>query len=260
MQERASAIPSYGLDIGKYTLGVRGQVCASKTTTAWARLASGIASFHELPAVGTRGTSITGLAGCINADLESGPVALGFEAPMWLPIARRHKESLQLFKGRFPKEDECTRQWYLNGGAAAALKALSLGIMLLSLVRNDNPGVRLTTQPNCGAQNTIVLFEAFVTAEEFKLAGYRPSGITEHEWDAFLASLAWGALHKSFSVPARITPLLLHAAGSEPSEALSIWKTIASNVPSLPPVDGPPDCDVVALAEMKSPSRALPLK
>jgi hypothetical protein len=249
MQVCSSATASYGLDIGKYTLGVHAQVCASKTTTAWARLTSGIASFDELPAVGTKGTSITELARCINADLASGrSVALGLEAPMWFPIARRHKESLHLFKGRFPEEDECTRQWYLNGGTAATLKALSLGIMLLSLVRDDNPGIRLTTQPNCIAQNTLVLFEAFVTAD-FKLSEYRSRGITEHEWDAFLASLAWGALRKSFRVPAGIARRVLHAAGREQAETLSIWGTIASNVPSLLPVDGPPDCDVVALAE-----------
>ena len=71
------------------------------------------------------------------------------------------------------------------------VKALSLGIMLLSAVGADNPAVRLTTRPDCTAQNTIVLFEAFVT-KEFKLGQYRASGITKDEWDAFLASLTWG--------------------------------------------------------------------
>jgi hypothetical protein len=42
-----------------------------------------------------------------------------------------------------------------------------------------------------------------------------------------------------------------NAAGREQAETLSIWRTIASNVPSLLPVDGPPDCEVVALAEKK---------
>jgi hypothetical protein len=249
---RKQVTASYALDIGTYTLGVKGQVRTSDTTTAWARLTSGMASFHQLPAAGKHGADVPDLARSINTDLASGhSVSLGFEAPMWLPTARVHRPSLQLFAGRFLEENQSTRQWYLNGGAAATLKALSLGIMLLSVVGAENPSVRLTTRPDCTAQNTIVLFEAFVT-KEFKLGQYRPIGITKDQWDAFLASLAWGALHKSFSVPACITPRLLHAAGSEPAETLSIWKTIASNVPSLSPVEGPPDCDVVALAETSS--------
>lgn len=166
MQERSSVTASYALDIGTYTLGAKGQVRASNTTTAWARLTGGIASFRQLPAAGKSGLSIPDLAKSINTDLASGHfVSLGFEAPMWFPIARGHSASLRLFAGRFPEEETCRRQRYLNGGAAATLKALSLGIMLLSLVREDNPGVRLTTQPNCGEQNAIVLFEAFVTEE-----------------------------------------------------------------------------------------------
>jgi hypothetical protein len=255
MREHSQVTASYALDIGKYTLGVDERVRASGTTTHWACLTSGIASFRQLPTVGN-GPSIPDLAKSINADLASGHlVSLGFEAPMWFPIAREHCPSLRLFAERFSEEKTCKRQWYLNGGAAATLKALSLGIMLLSLVRDDNSDVRLTTQPNCMARNTIVLFEAFITGK-FKLAKYRPSRISGHEWDAFLASLAWGALHKSFLVPAGTTPLLLHAAGKQRAEALSIWRTIASNVPSLSPVDGPPDCDVVALADNTSSPRA----
>ena len=259
MREHSPVTASYALDIGRYTLGVDERVL-SGTTAAWARLTTGIASFHQLPAVGKSGSSIPCLAKSVNADLASGCfVALGFEAPMWLPIRRGHSRSLRLFAPRFSEERQ--HEWYVNAGAAATLKALSLGIMLFSLIRAGNPNVRLTTDTGCTTPNAIALFEAFVV-EDFKLPKHRKSARvipSDDEWDAFLASLAWGAIKRSFSVPASTTPRLLHAAGSEPAEILSIWRTIASNVPSLSPVGGPPDCDVVALAENTS-ARTRPLQ
>ncbi len=133
-------------------------------------------------------------------------------------------------------------------GAATTLKALSLGIMLFSLIRARNSNVRLTTDPGCTTPNTISLFGAFVVGD-FKLPHHwrlaQQLIPKDDQWDAFLASLAWGALHKSFPVP-----------------ALDL-KNFESNVPLLPPLDGPPDCDCRcpgALAETSSSSPTLSLK
>lgn len=175
---------------------------------------------------------------------------------MWLPIERSERNDLTLFRPRFdaecafPTERQRKSAWYLYG-AQATIKALSVGTMLFSLIRNMKLKIRLTTKPDFDSiePGTIVLFEAFAVGS-FKVP--HPSGVPRNgdEWDAFTASLAWGALHKSFRVPSGPQlPRRLHTVGTQsPEKTLSIWSIIAGNVPSITPVDGPPDCDVVGFA------------
>ena len=264
---------SYGVDIGVYNVGAQGQILAS-TTTAWARATEGTFSFDGIRYSGSCedgtfsessertwscGRCITRLADRISADIKAGfSVSLGFEAPMWFPIRWEQCANLRLFKPRC--DDEKENQWYLQAGAAATVKAISIGAMLLRLLASKQPGIKLTTNPTSAAPQTIVLYEAFVVGKDkFKIPP--PEGATQagNEWDAFTASLAWAAINWGFQVPPGLHPKELHTAGSAPDEFFdelcaiaSVWQIVASLVYGSGPcrVEGPLDCQVVGLAPL----------
>jgi hypothetical protein len=257
----------YELDIGIYYTGAHGQIL-SATTAAWCRAVSGIVSFDALRYSGTPcsgvfkispgpaaaessdficGRSIPRLAESIARDLADGRwVALGFEAPMWIPLSFGEGPNLQLFSPRFPAEAE--HAWYLQSGAAATVKSISLGVPLLELVRDRTRGteLRFTTTPEERKENTIVLFEAFV-AGNYKIPDFSGAKDAPNEWDAFLAALAWGNLHADFAVPNDVESATLHRADSRPEPSVSIWETIAGTSP----VCGPLDCEVVGLTRVQ---------
>ena len=76
------------------------------------------------------------LASRIAEDLRAGAgVALGFEAPMRTPAPSVLPDQGNLFKHRFDPQER-RYEWYLQSGAAATMKALTLGKILISqLVR-----------------------------------------------------------------------------------------------------------------------------
>lgn len=153
---------SYAVDIGVYNVGANGRILSS-TTTAWARSADGTSSFDDIVYSGSChvgkfsgssertwscGRSISLLADRIAADIKAGfSVSLGLEAPMWFPIWREQCAGLKLFKPRFL--DEGKNQWYLQSGAAATVKAVSIASMLVGLLTSRRPAVsspRIPTQ------------------------------------------------------------------------------------------------------------------
>jgi hypothetical protein len=175
------------------------------------------------------------------------PVALGFEAPMWFPIYGEHRHSLSLFTPRFPEESG--HEWYLQAGAAATLKAASLGCLLFSRLAAQDvllEQVELSTDP--GSQKTpgtLVLFEAFV-AGEFKLD--RPSGVLEsavNEWDAATAASSWFRVRTPCSDGLPGNPVILHKGGSIRDDVISVWNIIINTVVPSSRVHGPHDCEVV---------------
>jgi hypothetical protein len=250
----------FALDIGVYGTGSSGQIL-SGTTAAWCRLERGITDIGSLIYGGTAtfgqfaaphdstlpfscvcGRSIEKLAELIAADLSAGHrVALGFEAPMWLPLEHRHKPRLKLFGPRF--QAEAGSEWYLQSGAAATLKAISLGVMLREHLRDCHHLKKRTTHVDFWQPDTLLLFEAFVVGP-FKTLGVKAADAAPNEWDAFTAALAWGALHLSFITSPTIAPILLHRTGAREGSCLSVWDVIFGDL--LPPF-GSPDCDVVAM-------------
>lgn len=248
---------SYVLDIGVYNLGTAGRVLQS-TTAAWARTADGTDSLDGFgysggPNSGTLtqdgqswecGRDIDLLAERISKDLAVGNVvALGFEAPMWFPVVHESTAPMQLFGPRF--DAERGSEWYLQSGAAATMKALSLGTLLFSRLLALN-SARLTTSPESAARQTIVLFEAFVVGA-FKQELPAELNRVPNEWDALCASLAWGALHAARSVPSGLAARRLHSVGSNSKPVASVWSMLASTVAAFPQVEGPLDCEVIAL-------------
>ncbi|MGB3632720.1 MAG: hypothetical protein WA982_01630, partial [Rubrobacteraceae bacterium] len=165
----------FALDIGTYKIGVSGQILA-KTTTAWCRLDDGVANLEGIEYSGTPaagcfevpagqisskfecGRSIKKLAEAIAEDLESERrISLGFEAPMWLPLEHEHSPNLSFFGPRF--KEERRREWYLQAGAAATVKAISLGTMLRKHLSRRCGKVGFVTKPDPWSPKTIILFE-----------------------------------------------------------------------------------------------------
>ena len=259
----------YALDIGVYRTGIQGQVL-SETTAAWCRVTKGITAFDALRYSGTPctgifnchseadpvessgfrcGRSLPLLAESLTGDLEEGrQVALGFEAPMWLPLAFNEAPSLTLFSPRFSAE--ATHRWYLQSGAAATVKSISLGIPLLEMVRSRLPDREFlwTTAVAEERENSVTLFEAFV-AGDYKVQGFDVAKNAPDEWDAFLAALAWGSIHAGFELPDGVEAESLHEAGTHPDPSVSVWDVVAGGTQGSrsTKVAGPSDCEVVGL-------------
>ena len=168
---------------------------------------------------------------------------------MWFPTAVASTNAMQLFGSRF--EAERGSEWYLQSGAAATVKALSLGTLLFSRLLASNH-VRLTTDPAAAAQQTIVLFEAFVVGGFKQPPPHGVGAANTNEWDAFCAGLAWGSLHSAIAVPESVSPTRLHFSGGSSRRAASVWRMLAGTVETFPKIEGPSDCEVVALASKET--------
>jgi hypothetical protein len=261
---------SYAVDVGVYNVGAKGQILAS-TTTAWARADEGTCSFDGIKYSGSCeegtfvdstqrtfgcGRNIRRLVDRIAADIEGGlSISLGLEAPMWFPISWEHCANRRLFEPRC--DDERDNPWYLQAGAAATVKAASIGATLVRLLTSKQPAVKLTTDPSSAAPQTIVLYEAFVVGEDkFKMDVPAEARQANNEWDALTASLAWGAINCAFNIPAGVLAKELHEAGSWSDNLCgiaSVWQIIASLAYGAGAcrVDGPLDCQIVGLTPLQ---------
>lgn len=254
------------LDIGVYKTGVSGQVLAS-TTAGWSRITRGVIDFDYIEYKGTPtyghftnlsdpdessisfcGRSIEKLAEMMVQDLRAGRrVALGFEAPMWFPLENRHRPNMNLFAPRFSAEQGS--EWYLQSGAAATLKAISLGTMLREHLHEFVGTTKRATMIEEWKPGTVLLFEAFVVGK------YRVNNVTAgigvtDEWDAFTAALAWGNLHLGFLTPIPFHGVQLHRAGARTGPCLSVWDVIFGAESFS--ASGKSDCEVVALEKRRN--------
>jgi hypothetical protein len=254
------AIVVFALDIGVFNLGVAGQVLKN-TTAAWCRLDRGITDLESLDyggnassgqftdrtdgdrCVAVCGRSIAALADLIARDVrDRRHVALGFEAPMWLPLELEESPKMQLFRPRF--EAETGNEWFIQSGAAATVKAISLGVMLVEYLRASVPTLSCTTEVDLWDRGPVLLFEAFV-AGTFKVVPGAAGRAAPNEWDAFTAALAFGAVHAGFDAPPFVAAEALHRAGERTGASLSIWDSIFGG--RSIPLTGPPDCEIVGV-------------
>ena len=209
----------YALDIGVYNLDLSNEVDSS-TTAAWCRLTETPKSlYNDVDYLGCPpdyieisfpdgcqalcGRHIGVLANHISSDIAAGnAVALGFEAPMWFPLTL-DADSHKLFYPRFPVERG--HEWYIQAGAAATVKAISLGILLFRLISKETTITQISRNPHCWttSPSSLTLFEAFVAGGDEKKNDYfyklrRPDLIGKNakdEWDAFTAAVAWCGRH-----------------------------------------------------------------
>ncbi|MEO6195885.1 MAG: hypothetical protein ABIS20_22940 [Thermoanaerobaculia bacterium] len=188
------------------------------------------------------------MAASIAEDLKAGAsVALGFEAPMWTPAPSKLPDRGNLFKLRF--EPEVGYGWYLQSGAAATMKALTLGKILISQLVRLGAQAQFLTERKLPDSGQLCLFEAFVAGDEFRTDS--PEGFSQDAWDAATAALAYaGAILK---IPIKgYDAIEFGPAPALPSEVFSHWATVISAC-GLDAQACLMPCPVVAMRQMPVP-------
>ena len=250
----------YCLDIGVYHLGASGNPIA-RSKAAWVRLNRSPGDLREVRFRNICGASaivsndgncfragrdLRALAALIDSDMEKGtPVAIGFEAPMWFPVHRHvPRQRFSMFKARFQQEEE--REWYLQSGAAASLKAITLGVSLFSLLNNRgsiSPTFSVTDWSSGGED--LLLFESFVTGE------YKPPAVEAVPADVLDAMVGASALWIERGLIGDEQecqrPIRLHSEGGFEGEVISLWKMILDHAGCSTEGLTPADCAVYAM-------------
>ncbi len=236
-----SQVAVYGIDVGVYRAGKRGQPLAN-SSFAWARVPP-----RAKPNYG----NISSLIDSMQHDLDSNArIAVGMEAPMWIPLANSSPDraaglqdlSNNVFQDRFRRE--ARHRWHLQAGAGAACKAVSLGCFIFSNL-GKNARLRLTTSPyRWRGGHSILCYEGFA-AGAYRASSSRKGNRRrqDHFNDARAIALAFFYLQPGLRRSALKTkPETLHECGKRPSAA-SLWSLIAG-VCNLR-FEGPADCWVV---------------
>lgn len=219
---------AYGIDIGVYRHSAQSRV-NGHTTFAWARTGDDVTltyinehsrfCFCGNPKTGS---DIRELGGLISKDLAAGSkIAIGMEAPMWQPTPMHLPDgAFQLFAGRFAEEKEFG--WYKQSGAAATVKAISIGVLLFSLVEFPDRAISFGVNPE--ADQDVTLFEGFV-AGSWKLPGKPTVPLSSHCWDAITTAVAF-RYQAPWSVTNSAPSSYIHGSGTAKTEVVSHWKTI----------------------------------
>ena len=108
------------------------------------------------------GADISALSDFVSEELTAGrKVTLGFECPLWVPIA---DQPSGLTRGR---EGEGNRAWSASGGANSLVTGLTEVAWILDRIRRATDGVEpfLTWGPFERAQGGLFLWEAMVTGK-----------------------------------------------------------------------------------------------
>lgn len=223
---------AYGIDVGMYEQGIKGAV-NSNTTFAWARVShdvelhcddNGDCSFKGADI--KQGRDIRVLATLLSVDIRESMrgklrVAIGMEAPMWQPTPRRLPQgAFDLFPLRFAQESGYW--WYLQSGASATVRALSIGRLLFSLLDIPRELTQFVTCPTHSA--CIELFEGFV-AGQWKLPRDISKYPNGHCWDAVTTAAAFQIAITS----GESHSVVLHKAASHNEPLISHWKTIVGS-------------------------------
>ena len=240
-QLRSPDVPVvYSLDIGVYHETKAGRPL-SKSSAAWARLDHDPGDLRQIRMTSRSGTSVElssangattstdkdmrAFASQISSDLSAGRrVALGFEAPMWIPICTEGPAAGKpLFAPRC--SEETTREWYVQAGAAATLKALVLGAWLLSLLREDHRDAKFTVNVESWMKEPppILLFESFVTGK-YRLPP--PRKVPADNWDALLGAAAFWGVEVDAGGVSGARPRVFDPELSERVSTLSIWNLV----------------------------------
>ena len=251
----------YGIDIGVYHTGVQSQVRRSDTSFAWARVDGSPGVFNlsyrshqnqlqlNNGLAFTCGQDINDLCQHVTDDLENSRVAIGMEAPMWFPIhsvAAAQSASFAMFSNRFHQEQGLG--WWMQSGAAAKVKATSVGYTILNHICNHaplGPRTAVTLDTMRWRTGEALLYEGFVGG------AYKLSTANDDIFDAFTSGAAfWGlngggaAVSCTATVPPR-SPASFHAAQSQQGDVFSAWSAIANRAGLYNWQDIALDCQVV---------------
>jgi hypothetical protein len=130
------------------------------------------------------GTDLDTCIDAVVAALRVGPVALGFEAPMFVPV---RDDPMVLTKARSGEAAQgISRPFSASAGATVLVTALVVVPYVLTRLRKLAPRARATMnwRSPLGDRANLLLFEAFVTNQ-------RKSTDTRHVEDAHLAIAAF---------------------------------------------------------------------
>jgi hypothetical protein len=155
-----------------------------KSNFAWAGL--------DLPGrrpVGAGGRHPEGTALAVLEALADGvPVALGFEAPLMVPVSPVGVDGwMTLGQARQGETvDGRSRPWSAGAGSGALATGLVQLAWVLERLATGVPGLRCTTQPErwLAGEAALFVWEAFVSGTGKPV----PSGITQHAADAAAAA------------------------------------------------------------------------
>ena len=124
------------------------------------------------------GKDIQELVDLVAEALREGPVALGFESPLWVPM---RSDVMALTKAR---QGEGSRPWSAGAGTGVLATGLAVIPFILTRLKDAAPDTEVTLDyrnlPN--APGTLFLWEAFVSAQD--------KGV-DHEDDAMIAARAF---------------------------------------------------------------------
>lgn len=124
---------------------------------------------------GATGKAVGDLVDALSEGLERGPVALGFEAPLWVPA---RNDEMMVTGAR---AGEKSRAWSAGAGSGALATGLAVIPHILSRLRKAAPNAVATMDwksPPTGPQE-LLLWEAFVSSAD---------KADSHEEDAMVAA------------------------------------------------------------------------
>jgi len=223
----------YGIDVGCIYVGAAGQILA-RTTFAWARIDHWP---EEVPHANINQRDIRVLSSLLREDLNNKRrVAIGVEAPMWIPVIAELQPRQHVFQQRC--EGEHPYEWYLQAGAQASVKAVTLCCLLF---QQAGVPVRLTTDSHFWSPSLSLCFEGFICGDNLDAA---PPGEDQDYLDAFAVALAGWQCYCAPPGPAAVHH---HHAGGANGHSASIWSLIAMSCGGGE-VHGPADCDVLSPA------------
>lgn len=251
----------YGIDIGVYRTGVMRQIRRSATSFAWVRVDSSPGAFDVVytqqqnqmqltnGCTYTYGQDINDLCQHVVADIGHDRVAIGMEAPMWFPIfsaADAQSASFALFSTRFAQEHGLG--WWMQSGAAAKVKAMSIGYTVLNYVCSNAPqsqNIPFSLDISDWQTGGILLYEGFVGGN------YKLSTTNADVFDAFTSAAAFWGLHGggtpvscTAKTPSRL-PAQFHAAKTQAGEVFSVWSAIVNRIGLSNTGNVALDCEVV---------------
>jgi hypothetical protein len=111
---------------------------------------------------GYSGADISELVSQVSGALLEGPVALGFEAPLWIP---KRSEVMALTKAR---QGEGSRSWSAGAGTGVLATGLAVIPYILAAIREASPSTEVSLDfHNAPSEaNHLLLWEAFVSAAD----------------------------------------------------------------------------------------------
>ena len=228
--EQAREEVVYCCDVGTVFVGAHNNVL-DRSSFAWARCDD---PDLDQPSENANWNDPEALAASIARDINKGcRVALGIEAPMWLPVIDhlvRESAPWALFRPRMAIESELRASWYLQLAAPASVRAPQLVFLALSKAA-DQADLRLTV--NVDQWRTSPDNESILVWEGFAVGGFKPNyGEYENEnqdlLDAWcLSRMFQGLLRDGVPQENPMVGPVLSGADQQGFAQVSLWAVAA---------------------------------